>query len=441
MADTTLGTIQSVLYEMRGPMQSLYPTRNFLLAYLSGLGQDGAPGRITPLQNPAQFTGSSVRIPLDTIQMQGGGWVGEGGTVNVPVAPTITQANITLKKFIQPFGISLEAMEDSKGANSAIDALALNLQKARIAMADAVNVALCGDGTGLLAPVLSGTSPGLTMVLGTGSAGAGVDWDKLYVGQVVDVLTRADGADAGAGQRRRIASITISTGTVVFDTAQVASDGGSGPITFAATSGLYVAGSRVKSGSTTPVNVLQGGFEAAGRISPFEGVNLTTYPQFAAVDGRNGVTTPADLSDQMFDDALLFAQRANDGMFDASYGDPNAINKYKNTKTQLTRYNTPTGTVATRFSGIQVDLGNQIVVLVGERKSKPGSVKLFNRQACTLYGSTAGPDYDDLAGSMFKQFNRMTNYEVWLKDRLELGWHAPSKMVYLDNLNVQNTAA
>jgi hypothetical protein len=438
MADTTLGVIQSVLYEMRGPMQSLYPTRNFLLAYLSGLGQDGAPGRITPLQNPTQFSGSSVRVPLDTVQMQGGGWVGEGGTVNVPIAPVITQATITLKKFIQPFGISLEAMEDSKGANSAIDALALNLQKARIAMADAVNTAICGDGTAALAPILSGTSPGLTMVLGNGSAGVGVDWDKLYVGQVVDVLTTATGADAGQGKRRRIASINIGTGTITFDTAQQASDGGSGNITFTgASSSLYVTGSY--SGAATKV-ALQGGFEAAGRGTSFEGVNLTTYPQFAAVDGRAGDVTVKAIDDAMIDLGVTLAQRAGDGLFDAAYGDPNAINVYKNTKVNQTRFNVPTGVVATRFTGIQVDLGNQIITIVPERKSKPGSIKFFNRQAATLYGSTAGPDYDDLAGSMFKQFNRVTNYEVWLKDRLELGWHAPSKMVYFDNLQVQSTA-
>ena len=430
MADTTLATIQSLLYEMRGPLQSLYPTRNFLLAYLSGLGQDGAPGRITPLQNPSQFSGSSVRVPLDTVQMQAGGWVAEGGTVNVPIAPIITQATITLKKFIQPFGISLEAMEDSKGANSAIDALALNLQKARIAMADNVNTALCGDGTGLIAPVLSGSA--LAWVLGTGSAGVGVDWDKLYVGQVLDVLTRATGADAGAGKRRKIASIDIPSATVTFDTAAQASDGGSGSITATAASGLYIPGSYG--------NVLQGGFEAAGRGTSFEGVNLATYPQFKAVDGRAGDTSTAPLSDAMIDLGVILAQRAGDGLFDAAFGDPNAINVYKNTKTQLTRYNTPTGVVATRFTGLQVDLGNQVITIVPERKAKPGSVKFFNRQANTLYGSTAGPDYDDLAGSMFKQFNRVTNYEVWLKDRRELGWHSPSKRVYFDNLQVQNTA-
>jgi hypothetical protein len=427
MADSTLAVIQSLLYEMRGPMQSLYPTRNFLLGYLSGVGQDGAPGRITPLQNPKQFDGSSVRVPLDTVAMQGGGWVLESGTVNVPIAPIITQANIALKKFIQPFGISLEAMEDSRGGNSAIDATAMNLQKARIAMADAVNVALCGDGTGKLAGVASGTSPGLSMVLDPGT-----DWDKIYVGQVVDVLTEGTGADAGQGKRRKIATINITTGTITFDTAQQASDGGTGNITFGATSALFVPGSFGA--------VLQGGFQAAGRISPFEGVNLTAVPQFKAVDGRAGDTAVAPMSDALIDLGVTLAQRAGDGLFDAAIGDPNAINVYKNSKANQTRFTTPTGVVASRWSGIQVDLGNQIVTIVPERKYKPGEIAFWNRQANTLYGSSAGPDYDDLAGSMFKQFQRQTNYEVWLKDRLELGWHSPSKMLFFGDLQVQNTA-
>jgi hypothetical protein len=425
--------IASLLYDMKGPMQSLYPTRNFLLAYFSGEGQDGAPGRITPLQDPARFDGKQVRVPLDTVAMQGGGWVAEGGTVNVPIAPVITQATITLKKFIQPFGISLEAMEDSRGSNSAIDATAMNLQKARIAMAENVNVAFCGDGTGLLAPIQGGTSGSLTMILGTTGPGVGIDWDKLYVGQVVDVLTTATGVDAGQGKRRRIASITISTGTIVFDTAQQASDGGSGNITWTnGASGLYVPGSYG--------NVLQGGFEAAGRGTSFEGVTLATYPQFKAVDGRAGDTTAAPFSDSMIDLGVTLAQRAGDGMFDASYGDPNSINIYKNAKANQTRFNVSTGVIAGHFTGIQIDLGNQIITVVPERKSKPGSIKFFARAAATLYGSTSGPDYDDLPGSMFKQFNRVTNYEVWLKDRLELGWHNPSKMVYYDNLTTQNPA-
>jgi len=196
MADFQLSQAASLLYELRAPMQTLYPTRNFLLAAWSGAGQDGAPGRITPLDDREAFTGSKVRIPVDLQMMEAGGWVAEGGTVNVPVAPLIKQAEITLKKFIQPFGISLEAMEDTQG-NSAADAMAMSLDKAQKALADRVNMAMNGDGTGLLGTVASHSNLTSTMASGT-------DWDKFYVGMVVDVLTRADGTDAGQGKRRRI---------------------------------------------------------------------------------------------------------------------------------------------------------------------------------------------------------------------------------------------
>src|SRR4029453_12692434 len=208
-----------------------------------------------------------------------------------------------------------------------------------------------------------------------------------------------------------ISAINPATLAVTFDAAQQASDGGTGAITATAASGLYVPGSYG--------NVLQGGFEAAGRGTSFEGVTLATYPQFKAVDGRAGDATAAAWADAMIDLGVTLAQRAGDGMFDASFGDPNSINIYKNAKSNQTRFNVSTGVVAGHFTGIQVDLGNQIITVVPERKSKPGSIKFFAKAAATLYGSTPGPDYDDLPGSMFKQFNRQTNYEVWLKDRIE----------------------
>jgi hypothetical protein len=165
-----------------------------------------------------------------------------------------------LKKFIQPFGISLEA-EDS-WARTAIDATAMSLQKARIAMADNVNVALCGDGTGLLANVLSGAA--LSWVLGTGTAGVGVDWDKLYVGQVVDVLTKANGVDAGGVQRRKITAINIDMGAVTFYTPP---------------DRTVARATSLPGGSVCRRFLRQ---RAQGRVqatkaSPFEGVNLATY--------------------------------------------------------------------------------------------------------------------------------------------------------------------
>jgi len=425
MANVTLTKIASYLYDMRGPTQQLFSKDNFLMAAWFGAGTDGAPGLTTPLNNPKAFNGAEVRIPIDTVAMQGGGWVAEGGTVNVPIAPTLTKALITLKKFIQPFGISMEAMEDSKGADSAIDQTRYNLDKAREALAENMNVAMNGAGTGVLATVASGSN--LTWVLDTDT-----DWDKLYVGQIVDVLTEATGADAGQGKRRVIDSIDISTRTVVFNTAQQASDGGSGSITASSSSALFVPGSFG--------NVLAGGIEAAGRGTSFQSVTLATYPQFKAVDGRAGDTTTLPFSDSMVDTGLTLGMRAGAGRYDFGIGDPNAINVYKNAKTNQVRYQVPTGTVAGRFTGVQVDLGSQILTLVPERKSKPGSVKLVRRDAATLYASTNGPEYENTTGSMFKQFNRTTDYEVWMYFRPEWGWHNPSKILYFDSLAVQSTA-
>jgi hypothetical protein len=68
MASTTLGTIQSLLYEMRGPMRSLCPTRTSYLATLDGPEE---PGTDHAAQNPRQFDGSPV-VPLDTVAMQAG---------------------------------------------------------------------------------------------------------------------------------------------------------------------------------------------------------------------------------------------------------------------------------------------------------------------------------------------------------------------------------
>lgn len=423
-ADFTLSTAASLLYELRGPLQKLYPTRNFLMAAWSTGAQDGAPGRITPLDNRENFTGSGVRVPVKLTKMQAGGWSAEGGTVNVPIPTTIKHATITLKKFIQPFSVTLEAMEDTQG-NSAADAMALALDDAQVAMADNVNVAMNGAGDGVLATVASGSN--LTWVLDTDT-----DWDKIYPGLIVDVLTEADGVNAGNGRRRKIDSVTISTRTVVFATAAQASDGDSGNITASSASALFVPGSYG--------NVLAGGIEAAAHTVTFQSLSRTTYPQYAAVDGRAGDTATAPFSDSMIDQGVTLAQRAGDGKWDFGVGDPNAINVYKNTKANQVRYNVPTGKVAGRFSGIQVDTGGQLITIVPEPKHKRGSIKFLRREAATLYGRKKGPDFDDITGSIFKQLDRVTHYEVWLIDRLEWGWHSPNDLVWFDNLSVQSAA-
>lgn len=440
MANIQLSGIQSLLYEMRRPMQNLYPTRNFLLAAWSGAGQDGAPGRITPLEDREAFNGSKVRIPVDVQMMEAGGWVAEGGTVNVPIPPAFTQAEINLHKFVQPFGVSLEAMEDSEGDNAVVSAVARALTKARQAMADRVNVAMCSGGAapatadgGLLGTVTDATgSPGLVVPMPVGT-----DWDKFYDGQIVDFLTKTTGANPGNGLRRKITAISITAatgaGTITIDTAQQASDGSSGNLTFAATTGVYVPG------SWGPV-ALQGGLESAKHATTFENIVRANFPAFNAVDGRAGDTTTLPFSDGMVDLGVTLAQRANDTEWDFAVGDPNSINVYKNGKANQVHYSVATGKVAGRFTGITIDCGNQQITVVPERKLKPGTVDFLRRDAATLYGRKRGPDFDEITGSMFKQLQRTTDYEVWLLDRIEWGWHNPASITYFENLSTQNTA-
>lgn len=435
MADIQLSSIQSYLYEVRGQSQKLYATRNFLMAAWSGGGQDGAPGRITPIEDRKAFNGSKVRFPLDLQMMEAGGWVAEGGTVNVPIPPPFTQAECNLKKFVQPFGISLEAMEDSDGPDSVEAAVAMALRKSRQAMADRVNVAMCSGGPvptaddgGLLATVGSATgSPGLVVPMA-----AGTDWDKFYNGMVVDFRTKTTGADPGNGLRRKITVIDIPNSQITISTTQQASDGGSGNLTFAGTTGVYVPGSYG--------NALQGGLESVKKATTLFNVVRATYPQFNAVDGRGGDTTVLPFSDSMVDIGVILAQRASDTEWDFGVGDPNALNVWKNAKQSQVRYQVPTGTVAGRFTGVQIDSGNQLITVVPERKLKPGSVDFLRRDAADIYGRKRGPDYDEITGSMFKQLNRVTNYEVWYIDRLEWCWHNPAGVVYFDNLATQSTA-
>lgn len=423
MADNSLTSAADALYSMRGPMQSNYPKDNVLLAEWSGVGADNGAGRITPLENREAFSGSDVRVPLDLNLLQGAGWHSETGTVNAPSAAKITKSTVTLKRITQPASITLDLEEDSM-SNSAIEGVAMLVKKAREGLANQVNIAMNGDGTGLLATVASNSgSPGLVIPVASDT-----DFDKLPPGTLCDILTRTTGADPGNGLRRAVVSFDEPGLTVTFDTAIAASDGGSGNITFASTSGLYVAGSYGQ--------VLAGGIEAAGRGTTFQGVTLATYPQFKATDGRAGVTTTTPFSENLADAGQEIGLRSGaNGRYDFGIGDPSPIRVYKNGKQSQVRYTVPTGVLKSGFSGVQIDVGGQTITLVPERKHKLGSVKLLRKDMATLYGRKKGPDFEDSTGSIWQRFARSWPHEFWLIDRLEWGFHDPSKILYFDNLS------
>lgn len=434
MADNTLSTAASLLFEMRGPMQVLYPRDHVLLAEWSGVGADDpSSGRVTPnstgsipTDNREIFSGKWVRIPLDLVQLQAGGWVSETGTINVPIPAPFTEAHINLADIVQPTSITIDLEEDSMD-NSAATGLATLVRKTREAMAEIVNDTMNTSGALLgLADSTQASAGGLVL-----TTAAGTDLDKLYPGKIVDVLTAATGADPGQGKRRKINSVANESTlpTITFSTTSQASDGGSGNITLSNAVGVYIAGSYG--------NAMYG-LEDAANISgtdTFEGVARANFPAFKAVDGRAGAVTTVPLSDTMLDNALQLGARNGAFRWDFGVGDPNAINVYKNSKQSQVLYSPDTAKLKSGFMGITYMGAGQPLALVPERRHGTGMVKLLRKDAATLYGRRGGPDFEDSTGSQFQRFSRALPKEMWLVDRIQWGWSNPGSIVRLDHLS------
>lgn len=430
MADNTLATAASILFEMQGKMQELYPKDYVLLAELSGVGGDSdVEGRVTPDLQPASFyrnyTGLRVRVPIQPFGLQGAQAISETGTVNVPIPLEFDEAHITLARVIAPTSLTLDIDEDSMD-NAAVTMVAQVAKGQRLALAEIVNDMLNTNGDALLADADStqASAPGLVLTVE-----AGTDFDKLYPGKVVDVLNDADGTDPGQGKRRKIASINegASPPTVTFSTTSQASDGGSGNITLTNAVAIYMAGSYG--------NAMQGMEQGAAVTGTFESIDKAANSWWKGTDGRAGVTTTSPLSDVMIDSGVLYGQRAGIARWDFGYGDPRAINVYKNGKSALLRYAAPTATLRSGFKGIIYDGLDQELPFVGERKALTGGVKLVRRDQMTLYGRRRGPSYEDSTGAIWMRFARSLPRESWFVDRLQLGFHNCGSIVFFNSLS------
>jgi hypothetical protein len=435
VADNSLTSAQAFLYDLRGPMQANYAKDHVLLAEFSGVGStDPSFGRITPASsgqierdNREVFSGQQVRFPLDLNMLQAGGFVSETGTVNVPIAASTTKATAKLVDVVQPTSITLDLQQDSMDT-SAVEALAWLVKKTREALAEIVNDAMnTTNGTSGLALADSSQASAGGLVL---KVKAGTDFDKLYPGKVVDVLTSSNGADPGQGKRRLIASIqeTASPPTVTFDTNQQASDGGSGNITLSNAVGVFIAGSYGNQ---------MVGIEDAANISgsdTFQNVARATYPQFKSTDGRAGTTTTAPLSDAMLDAGILLGSRNGYSNWDFGIGDPSAINVYKNGKLATVRVQPDVKVLPSGFSGVAYQGTGKDIPLIPERKHGTGMVKLIVRDTARIYGQQKGPFFEDSTGAIFQRFSRALPREIWLVDRLQWCWTAPQSIVRYDNL-------
>jgi hypothetical protein len=418
------------LYELQGKVQELFPTEHPLLAELSGVGDDsGKYLRYTKAMdgNREVFSGKWVRVPLFLAELQGGGSVSETGTWNVPQVMDTNEAHVAIARILQPFSISVDADRDSSNpSTSAMNAVAAYTKEARQSLASIEEDMLHGGGDALLATVTDAATS-LTITVTSGD-----NFDRLYPGRVVDVLTRSTGADPGQGLRRKIASVNRTTGVITFSTTQTASDGGSGSIVHAATSGIYIAGSYG--------TAMQGLKQIAAVSGVFENIDKGNVVQWQGTDGRAGVTTVAALSDAILDDATYISRGAGVGAHDFGMAHPKVIDLYKQSKYSQVRYEPATGTLKSGFNGILYEGADQPYPMIKSLFAPRKACRLILKDALQLYGDNVGPGFLNDDGAEARRFSRTLPKEYDLLDRVQLGGLACNKITFINNLDEAGSA-
>lgn len=423
------------LYDMQGTLQRLFARDNVLLAELSGVvNSTAADGGVVEYDtnyqrytramdgNREHFDGEQVRFPIMVAGLQGAGTTSENGTWNVPIPIDNTKATVKLAQVLTPFAVSLALARDSQSGNlSAMSAVEMYTTEAYGAMALAEDTMLNRNGDAQICTITNGDADGLTATVAST-----VDFDLLTPGMVVDVLGTAAGADPGQGKRRRIASVTATT--IVFDTTQQASDGGSGNITLSTNSkGVYLPGSYGTAMQGLGQTVTTGG-------TLFEGVDVATYPRWTAVSVD---ASSAALSDSLLMQSVYKGRGQGVGWYDFGIGHPAVVDKYIASKTPTVYYQPPEATLRSGFSGIVYQGADKPFPLVKSINSPRKKLRLIRKDALRLYGDDKGPAFIDDDGGMFRFFNRQTVKEADLLDRVQLAVVRPNSLVEIKNLTEQ----
>lgn len=358
------------------------------------------------------FHGKKITIPLQLNEVPGAAGVAEGGTFPANSPFDTGQATLNLVDCVQSIGLSLDLDRDSRnGSTSAMAATEALVQSAYRNLARIENDMLHGGGDALLVNVASATGSG-SLVVDVGTTA--VPWDQLTPGRVVSLLTRSNGADPGNGKRRKIASVQKSAGTVTFSTTAIASDAGSGNITFSSSEGIYI--------DSSYGNAAQGLGQATANSTTFEGINQSTTQQWAAQDATPSAT--AALSDELLDDAtyrLRGAGAAGSGIGWAGLLHPKVLDLYKQSKSSQVFY-TPdeielrSGTKAITYMG-----GDAPLPLIKDLNAPRGRCRIVAEDAVQLYGDEVGPAFIDDDGGQWRFTSRAALKEAWLYDRWQFG--------------------
>jgi hypothetical protein len=438
VADNVLATWAPFLFDLKGKVWEVFPSEAPFLAEMSGYDakaqatdHHSTVRRINALMDGGRdiFSGKQVRHSIILSGLPGGGFVQEASTWNVPHVLNSTEIHINLTRALLPLSISVDVERDSFN-NSNATALATIVNQTRMALGRLENLAFLGDGTGLQVDITDAATSLATT--------ANTTWnpDVLVPGTVWDILTRTTGADPGQGLRRKIASVVESTRVITWDTAQQASDGGTGNIVHSSTSGIYIPGSWSNGtlAQAPGALVAQGLEQAAAITGTFEAVDKAAVANWQGTDGRGGDTTVVPLSDQILDGAVRRGRRAGIATWDFGLGDPAAIDLYKQGKYSQGRFDMQIQTLKGGFSGIVYDGADRPFPMIKDPMAKKSAVKLIDKGSFQLYGDQPGPSFLEDDGAMFRRFSRNLTKEAELLDRVQLGVTKCNTLVFLNNL-------
>jgi len=418
MADQLTTGWGDLLYELRGPLQSAYPTGRVLLAELE---------RNTNRKN---FSGNQVRVPIFAAPLQGSHMLAEGGNITTPQVDDTAQAHVKMAHAALPISISPELMKQSED-NAAARALASKVKRARESMARTANEQLNGAGNAKLAG-LAAAGPALTF-----TCDAGTPKRYLYKGRVVDLRDEVTFTPITQGTKRKIASTTLNpdgtVATVTFDTAGFG--GGSGNMTATATTALFI----VDSVTDTPSALSfagQGLQQIGATTGIFEDIDKALNEFWQGTKGRADETAAVDPDLGVLDGGILaLGERTDLEEVDFIVGDPGVILLYQSSFYNQMRFAPQRGTLDTGFEG-PVYNG---MAMIGDFDHQRGALTGVTKESLQMYGYEKGPDWDELTGSMFQRFGTATarsrNVEAWLVDDWQLGAHECRTMVRWQNLN------
>jgi hypothetical protein len=215
MATETLATVDPIMKDVyRGPVRELVNYKTYMLDMID---RDS---------DHIDFTGRRAVFPLHMAMNQSYTNIAEGGTLPSPGNEVEADAIVVVRDHAEALELTDKVIKVAKKDEGAfINVLDDRTQRLGKAMRKKMNVQVYGDGTGVLATLTSSPSSATTFTVDT--------TQYLSVGQVIDVLTKSNGAGTAIGVR--ITAINKSTKTITVSAAISATT---------TTDGVYLTGSR-----------------------------------------------------------------------------------------------------------------------------------------------------------------------------------------------------